>query len=178
MIIGRCRFNINLLVLFLPLLAGGCLWGGSDREKQLATLRIHVEVNPDSTSFSSSARVYRAKPIEVPVDKTPFLNEIHVTGARVVEMPGGFDLELKLSRQGTWLLESYTTANIGKHLAVFCEFGVKKFREARWIGAPVIEKRISNGVLRFVPDASREEVEQIVIGLKNSAKEHEEDAKW
>jgi hypothetical protein len=178
MIIGRWRFNINLLVLFLPLLAGGCLYGKNDHDKQVANLRVHVEVNPDATSFSSTAMVYREKPIEVSVDKSPFLTEIQVTGAKLVEMPGGFDLEIRLSRQGTWLLESYSTANVGKHLAVFCEFGEKKVRDARWIGAPVIRKRISNGVLRFVPDASREETMAIVIGLNNSAKEHEEDAKW
>jgi len=178
MIIGRSRFNINLLALLLPLLAGGCLWGRSDGEKQEATLRVHIEVSPDSPTFSSVARVYREKPIEVSVDKSPFLTEVHVVGAKVVDMPGGYDLELKLSRQGTWLLESYTTANIGKHLAIFCQFGEKKFRHSRWIGAPVIEKRVSNGVLRFVPDASRSEAREIVIGLRNSAKAHEEDARW
>jgi preprotein translocase subunit SecD len=176
MIIGRNRFNINLLLLFVALAVGGCQTGGTDREKQLATMRIHIEVAP--SAFSSTASVYREKPVEVTVDKTPFLTEAHVVDAKLVEAQGGFDLELKLSRKGTWLLESYTTANVGKHMAIFCQFGEKKFRDGRWLGAPVIEKRVSNGTLKFVPDVTRDEAGDIVIGLKNSAKEHEEDARW
>ena len=101
-----------------------------------------------------------------------------MAGGRIVEVPGGFDLEIRFNRHGSWLLESYTTANVGKHMAIFCDFGPKHFREARWVGAPFIEKRLSKGVLVFTPDVSRAEAEEIVLGLDNVGRKNEEDARW
>ena len=40
-----------------------------------------------------------------------------------------------------------------------------------WLAAPMTNKRISDGVLVFTPDASREEADRIVLGLNNVAKE-------
>ena len=41
--------------------------------------------------------------------------------------------------------------------------------EGRWLAAPRINKRIADGVLVFTPDATREEAEQIALGLNNLA---------
>jgi preprotein translocase subunit SecD len=177
MMTGRNRFNINLLLLVAALVAGGCQTG-SDREKQITTLRVHVEVVSDSPTFSTAVRVSREKPVELTVNRSPFLTEDQVDSAKLVDVRGGYDLEIKFNRHGSWLLETYTTANVGKHLAIFCEFGEKHFRQDRWLGAPRIEKRLSKGVLVFTPDASRDEVEEIVLGLNNAGKKNEEDSKW
>ena len=37
------------------------------------------------------------------------------------------------------------------------------------MAAPRIARRISNGVISFTPDATRDEAEQIAIGLNNVA---------
>jgi hypothetical protein len=50
--------------------------------------------------------------------------------------------------------------------------------ESRWLAAPVIPRRISNGVLTFTPDASREEADLIAIGLNNVAKKVQDDLKF
>jgi hypothetical protein len=43
-------------------------------------------------------------------------------------------------------------------------------KDCRWLAAPVISHRIGDGVLVFTPDATREEAEEIALGLNNVAK--------
>ena len=43
-------------------------------------------------------------------------------------------------------------------------------KDYRWLAAPVISHRISDGVLVFTPDATREEAEEIALGLNNVSK--------
>ena len=45
-----------------------------------------------------------------------------------------------------------------------------RFGELRWLAAPILQQRIRDGLLVFTPDATREEAERIVRGLKNVAK--------
>jgi preprotein translocase subunit SecD len=183
MIIGRKRFNIYLLVLAIVALAG-CTTTPEEKEekekKEFSTLKVHVEVIPDTTEFSSTVPIYRAKPVSVTIDKSAFLTESNVEEAKVVELPeGGFVIEIKFDRRGSWLLEQYTTTNPGKHFAIFAEFGLKP-QQGRWLGAPIIPRRISTGIIRFTPDATREETDLIVLGLNNLAKELQEKSqtKW
>jgi hypothetical protein len=42
-----------------------------------------------------------------------------------------------------------------------------RWTENRFLGAPLITKRITDGVFVFTPDATREEAERIVAGLNN-----------
>jgi preprotein translocase subunit SecD len=105
------------------------------------------------------------------------LTELNVSSAKVVEVMGGFALQIEFNHSGNMLLEQYTAANPGRHLAVFSLFGKKK-EESRWLGAPIIAHRISNGILIFTPDASRDEAERIAAGLNNYAKKSLEKSKW
>lgn len=178
MITGRNRFNIYLLSVTVLALAAGCQTRGEQKEKGLATLRVHLEVIPQSMDFSTSVPIYREKPVMVTVDKSPFLTEANVAEAKVMDVPGGFDLQIKFDRRGTWLFEEYTTTNPGKHFVIFSAFGDKKKKEARWLGAPIINGRVSNGVLTFTPDATREEAELIARGLNIVAKKHLAESKW
>jgi preprotein translocase subunit SecD len=177
MIIGPKRFNIYLLCLVALAAATGCQTSKKP-EKALATLRLHLEVVPQSMDFSTQVPVYRARPVMVTVDKSPFLTEINLTSAKVVDVMGGFDLQIQFDRQGSWILEEYTTTNPGKHLAIFSTFAFQDKKEGRWLGAPVISRRISNGLLTFTPDASREEAEAIALELNNAAKKNKDESKW
>jgi len=178
MIIGRRRFNIYLSLFCATALFGGCAWFKKDSpDKQTSTLRIHLEVLPDNMDFHVAVPVYREKPVLVNVDKAPFLTEANVEEAKVVDVLGGFDLQIKFDRQGGWILENYTTTNPGKHLAIFATFG-RKSDESRWLAAPVISRRLDKAVLTFTPDASREEAERIARGLNNAAKEKRKKSEW
>jgi preprotein translocase subunit SecD len=105
----------------------------------------------------------------VNVEKTTCLNESNVSEARVVDVVGGFALRIQYDHAGTALLEQASTANRGKRIAVFSQFG-ENLKDYRWLAAPVISQRITDGVFIFTPDATREEVEEIALGLNNTAK--------
>ncbi|HET7625284.1 MAG TPA: hypothetical protein VFM25_08460 [Verrucomicrobiae bacterium] len=174
MITGRKRFNIYF---FCALAALACGCRTTDQDKQVATLRVHLESSEDETDFSKTVSVFREKPVKVTVDRDPFLTEADVASAGVVDVRGGFALQIRFDQQGSWLLEQKTTSNPGKHLAIFSEFGGTN-HQARWLAAPIIRRRISDGVLEFTPDATRQECEEIVLGLSNVVKRINEKSKW
>lgn len=179
MIIALNRFNIYFLSAAACVLLSGCQMLGGGKDKQLATLRVHVEVVPESMDFSTTVSVSREAPTKFTVDKSPVLTEANVMAAKVVDVAGGFDLEVQFDRQGTWLLESYTTTNLRKHLVIFSMFiDEAGKKQSRWLAAPTITRRITDGFLSFTPDATRAEAEAIAKGLTNIAKKNEDNAKW
>jgi preprotein translocase subunit SecD len=161
------RFNSYLLLALVALCAVGCK---SMKKKDATTFRLHQEVNPDGDR-SSAVPVYRASPMYVNVENGPFITEGHIAKASVIEALGSFQIMVQFDRRGTWLLEQYTTAHRGRRIGIFSQFG-----DARWLAAPVMNKRIADGVLVFTPDASREEADRIVLGLNNVAKEAQKGA--
>jgi preprotein translocase subunit SecD len=82
---------------------------------------------------------------------------------------GGFALRIQFDHRGTILLEEYTTANRGRMVAIFSQFG-DELKDYRWLAAPVISRPITDGVLIFTPDTNREEAEEIATGLNNVSK--------
>lgn len=177
MITGVGRFNLYLLLALTTAIGFGCRTEKNEKKKELATLRIHVESSAESLSGSIKVPIYRANPVELEVDKEPFLTEAHVASAQVVDVLGGFDLQVHLNRQGTWLLQQYSATNRGKHYAIFSQFG-EKGKESRWLAAPEFTRLISDGVIQFTPDASREECEEIAQGLNNIAKKNDANDNW
>jgi hypothetical protein len=176
----RCGgFNTYLAVALLAATVAGC--ASSPEKKAVSLIRLHLEVNRDSTGRSFSVPIYRDKPFMVNVEKNPFITEGHVKEARVVETVGGFAVKLQFERRGTWLLEQYSGSNRGKRFGVYCEFfnpPGSKTNITRWLAAPVITRKISDGVFVFTPDASREEAVLLVQGLNNLAKKNDDDLKW
>ncbi len=176
-------FNIYLLaVLALPFICG-CASEESKHKKVFSTLRVHFEGRRDVAGRSEEVTIGRDHPVKLIVEKAPFLNEGFVKQAKVIDVMGGFVLQLQFDRDGSMLLEQYTTANPGRHLAIFAQFMMppeEKLNAGRWLAAPRISGRITDGLLRFTPDASREEVDQIVLGLNNIAKKLEtgQEPKW
>ncbi len=157
-------FNIHLLLLAVWVgLAAGCKTTEERKQgKEASTLRFHLEVNPDGTHHNATVTVYG---IPVNAQREPFLDEGSILEASVVDTLGGFALKVQLDRHGTFVLDNMTTSSKGQRIAVFSQFG-----QARWLAAPVINKRISDGVFVFTPDATKEEAERIARGLNNVAK--------
>src|SRR6266446_1569370 len=148
------RFNTYYLWLLLTVGLGlGYHTGASQKKaphKGFSVLRLHIETNLDGTDKNGTVMVGRQTPFPVNVNKLPFVEETHLAKASLVEEgTGGFSLRLQLNRQGTWLLEQYTVANKGRHIAVFAEL-----EDFRWIAAWLINQRISDGVFTSSPDTT------------------------
>jgi preprotein translocase subunit SecD len=165
-----CRFNIYLAVLLAASAVCGCHTSPKSKaKKQLSTLRLHLETGRDAAAATQVVPIYRQHPFMVNVDKMPFLNESNVAGAKVVDVVGGFALRIQFDHAGTAMLEQYTVANRGRKIAVFSQFG-EELKDLRWLAAPFISRRITDGVFLFTPDATREEAEEIALGLNNVVK--------
>ncbi len=165
------RFNLYLLVALGAAMVCGCQTSSDEvrPKKVLSTLRLHLEASRDGTKSSEVVPIYREKPVMVNVEIMPFLTEADVAKAEVIDVVGGFALRIHLKGEGAGLLEEYTTANHGRRIAVFTQFG-DKIKNSRWLAAPIITSGISDGIFTFTPDASREESEEIALGLNNVAK--------
>ena len=170
MIIRVARFNSYFWV---ALLVGVCLTGcqspESKKKKLGASLRVHLEV-ADPRMDHVIAPIYRAQPVNIRVEKSPFLTELNVADAKVVDSQGVLAVVITLERKGAWILENYTAANSRRHYAIYAQWG-EKAENTRWMAAPIINYRITDGTLSFTPDATREECEMIVQGLRNIAKD-------
>jgi len=158
-------------VCLLLALTGGCSSSKEKKKKEdyskreEASLRLYLEVNPDGSDRNGSIAVGRQAPFTLNVEKRAFLTEFNIEKASLVDAYGGFSISVQFDKEGSWILEQYTTANKGKRMAIAAEFG-----HVRWLAAPVIEQRIGDGLLVFTPDASRAESERIVSGLNRVAK--------
>ncbi len=166
------RFNFYFLLVALGLLAG-CASSHGSRKHPLATFRLYQAVRPDPWSATQVIQVGRDHPARFTVTKTPALTEINVKSAKVIDSVGGFALRIEFDRQGSWLFEQLTADTRGRHIAVlsqFCDPGDNKLNKGRWLAAPKITHNISDGLFVFTPDATKEEAEQIALGLNDVAK--------
>jgi preprotein translocase subunit SecD len=167
------QFNL-ILAAGGMLLQAGCALPGPDpgSVKHPTQLHFHLEVNRDGTDKNHPVTVNRASPFSVNVQRDAFLTEYQIMEAAVVDDSyGGFFIRVQLNKQGTWLLEQFTTANKGKRVALFCQFD----KNTRWLAAPVMDKRIADGKFSFTPDASREEADRIVLGLNELGEQVKKD---
>ena len=162
------RFNLYLLFLVAALLAvAGCKTNSTDHH--VASLRIHMEDQAKIPGTTETVSVLRADPVLVNIDKQPILTEANIVAAELLTTPGGFAIQVKFDETGTFILEQYTAANPGKHLVIFGQWA-NNTKDSRWLAAPLITHRISNGILSFTPDASRAVAMQLVTGLNNMAR--------
>lgn len=171
------RIGFNIYLLLLAGLLAGCQSSGSKpatesgkkkpSRKEGSTLRFHYVINPDGTERCLPITVYRSNPMTFHIDRTPFLWEASVTRASVVTNLGSYGLRIEFDRQGAITLDTFSTLYKSQHIAIYSDFG-----QSRWLAAPIITHRITNGVFEFTPDASREEAERIARGLNNLAKKN------
>ena len=129
-------------------------------------IALYIEQNNDGTKYSKKMAVYRADPIIFYVNSEPFLDTADLEQATLMEAIGGFAIQLQFTRHGTAVLDSFTTSNKGRRMAIFCQF-----TEPRVLAAPMITNRNATGIIRFTPDCSREEAERIIKGLASAIKE-------
>jgi len=169
MVIAARRFNIYLQILLSSLLLSSCK---SMEKKQLSILAVHLETK-DLPDHVEQVLISRDRPFSLNVQKEAFLTQNDIAQAQVIDVVGGFALRLQFDHQGAWLLEQASGGSPGKHLAIFSQFIVppeNKLNTGRWLAGPRMNKRITDGVLVFTPDATREEAEKIALGLNNVAK--------
>ena len=91
--------------------------------------------------------VYRANPQQISIRNEAFLDVVYITQARVVEAIGGFSIRIQFDEIGTKRLQTITTYNRGKRIAIHSNFD-----DSRWLAAPQIIRTITNGVLIFTPE--------------------------
>jgi hypothetical protein len=176
MLVRGNGFNLYLTLAVLLGSVVGCKTAHSEDRKVLSTLRLHLETRPDPMGRTEVVEVYRGSPVKFSIDKAPFLTEASVKEAKVIEVTGGFALQIQFDRQGSWLLEQYTSGNRTKHIVVASQFvgpGEDKINKGRFLAAPQINNHITDGLFIFSPDASREETERIALGLNHVAKKLE-----
>jgi preprotein translocase subunit SecD len=163
-------FNFYFLcfgALLTALAGGGCASSKADKEgkSEDASLFFHLEVSPDGSERNGPVTIGRAAPFQVNIEKAPFLADKHIEKVSVEDALGGFQLSVQFNQQGAWLLEQYSVAARGRRVGVSAFFP-----EARWLAAPVLRQRITNGVFAFTPDATREEADRIARGVNNVIK--------
>jgi hypothetical protein len=135
-----------------------------DPSKQATLMQFHIEANPDPTGRTMDAPIFRANPFHLTVQREPVLDNGFMEKAEVVDTDemGGYGIKITFNKLGTRRLDALSVEHRSQRLAVHAEW-----TEARWLASPVLNKRISDGVFIFTPDATREETERIVRGLAN-----------
>jgi uncharacterized protein YceK len=172
------RFNIILLLLAVTFLLSACNTSktsksadGKKSKEQLAAKkykkeRVMIQLFLESPKGTQghSVPILRGEPVYVNVQGSPFIEWKHIKSAELVDVQGGFAMQLFLDAHGTFVLDTITTANRNRRIVVLAQIAGE---EQRWLAAPKIMQRNASGVLAFTPDATREEAEQIVWGIRN-----------
>jgi len=167
------QFNIYLALAAALALLCGCQTHKNDpRDKVIAALRIHIEDSANAAGDANTAQivsVLRSDPVAVTIAHDPILTEANIIASKIIDSGGGFAIQIQFDESATWMLEQYSASNPGKHFVIYGQWG-DKLANGRWLAAPLITHRIGDGKLAFTADLSREEADQLVLGLNNVAK--------
>jgi hypothetical protein len=163
-------FNLYLLAAAVVLSACGCA-SYFKKDRHLSVLRIHIENRAQlpGSSLGKNVKVLRAQPVTVDINTEPVLTEADLVDAELLTTPGGFAVQVHVTETAALTLEQYTGSYVGRHFVVFGQWSDKR-EDSRWLAAPIISHRISDGTFAFTPDCSEEEARLLVIGLNNVAK--------
>ena len=162
-----CARRFNTYLVLVAVLVCFCSCNTAKKKpKDLSLLRIHLEAGSSEAGMTDNVSVLRTHPLSVTITHNPVLTEANVVLASIIDSPGGFSVDIKFDESGALMLEQYTAANPGRHLVIFGQWG-EKIADGRWLAAPLITHRISNGQIAFTPDMSRSEADRFVLGLNN-----------
>jgi preprotein translocase subunit SecD len=164
------RFNTYLLAGLVLLLFCACTSAKKKKDKDIAAIGVFLEMAPSDNETNHMVPIGRSDPVYVNIEPSPFIDQRNVESAKLVKEMGTFSIQVKFDNEGMLLLEGVTTENRNRHFAIQCIFDQK----TRWLAAPLIRRRITDGILTFAPDASEEEANQIVKGLTNAAKKYQD----
>lgn len=156
--------NYLMLILLAAVLAGCASSEERKKRKQETAVQLFLESEFDTGDKTQVVPVYRNAPVPVRVYKAPLLDNADLVSAAVLDVVGGFAIQLTFNFHGRIVLEGAANSNRDARLVV-CAI----YPEVRWLAAPKMTGPISNGMLAFTPDATREEAERIVRGLNNVA---------
>jgi hypothetical protein len=181
-------FNIYLFAAAV-FLAAGCGTHRLDKSKEYTFLRVFLEVHDGADTHAQMTRVAR---IPIYVESEPFLTEVDVSRAALVDFPDGtYAVQVMFNEHGSLLLDMTSTSNKGLNLVVSLLFPPPGGKEPKNREAPSVEKEvpgqprvsswsavritrnISNGTIQFTPDTTHAEAERIVRGLNNMVAEIE-----
>jgi preprotein translocase subunit SecD len=176
MTMQRKFFKLCLVGLGAALGLCACITPGKPKGPT-ASLRFHIQTNPDGSDRSAPIAIYRANPMLLNVEKQPFLDERSITNATVVDSLGSFAIQIQFDASGAKMLEQYSTSFRSRHCAIFSQWGQKTMTN-RWLAAPKFTRSIFNGTLVFTPDATREESQAIVAALKNTVIQVQKSGEW
>jgi hypothetical protein len=166
-------------------------------KKELSTMRLYLEGHRADKMSAGNVQVTHNKLLFTIETDPFLDEADLTKASIVEDPDGTFSIQLQFNAHGTLLLDMYTASNKGKHIIVFSQFPklgkhpkLKKksgdtddadlvdksnapppppgaSRESAWLTAVLIRDRISSGLFRFTPDATREECNRIVRGLRN-----------
>ena len=162
------RFNLFLALMVLAALCG-CQTEKYKKSKEVSALRLHIEAGSNDSGLTQAVSVLRSDPTLLTIEKEAVLTEANLIEAKVIDARGGIAIQIQFDESSALVLEQYSAANPGKHFAIAGQWG-EKLASGRWLAAPLITRRIADGILSFTADMSREEADQLVLGLNHVAK--------
>lgn len=173
---GHRWFNFYLTAA-LGLLLAGCASTKDPNDKLSTLLRVHLEAQPHQVIPVRKIIVYRDDPLAVEVESLYLITDENVISARVVDVRGTTALEIKFDRWAIPLLEHNSSSFQGRRLAIEAQWGVEQ-GYTRWLAAPRMSQRITDGTITFEPDATLEECYEIVTGLNNNVRKVKKQLEW
>ncbi len=165
--IFQARINIYLGIALGCLLFMGCKTTDQKKQgKDATTIQLFIE-NINTVAEKRSVTIGQQPKIQIQVTPTPFADTADIKEVEIVDVDnlGGFAIRLTFNDHGKLVLDTVTTSSKGLRMPVMVAY-----TEIRWLGAPIIKRRISDGSLVFTPDCTRAEAERIVRGLTNVIK--------
>ena len=162
------RFNTYLLLLAATLAAGCKSPAETKRDRTVATLRLFLEGAQDGSSNYETVEI---SGVSLLAGRKPFLDEGNVRKAEVLETrDGGFAMQVQYDQHGTFVLDAISAQYRSRRMIVFSQLSVEKTVTSHWLAAPLIGERILDGQILFTPNATREEADQIALGVNNLVK--------
>lgn len=179
---GPRWFNFYL-TLAVTVLLSGCASTKDPTDKLVTMLRVHMEAQPNQAIPPKTIAVNRSNPVTVQVETLYMITEENVVEARVVDQHGTYAIQIEFDQWAIPMLEHNSSSWQGRRIAIQAQWGPdytwgRKYEHTRWLAAPKMNRKITEGTLTFTPDATREEAYEIVAGLNNGARKTKSQLEW
>ena len=136
-----------------------------EESKKLSLTEIYLETPKGSNTEVHEVQVFRAWPETISVSRKSFLDSRDFQSVSILknEEDNTFQIEYILTAEGSSILQNITGRYRGRRMIIFANFG-----DPRYLGAPKIDKVITDGRIVITPDASLEEAERYILGMRNT----------